>query len=76
MNYGGGLLSAPVTTLEGALLETEGLGSKTLSVNENVQNLAAGIFQVSVIIVTFLHFQHFCGVEVGKFNPYRFSICL
>ncbi|XP_013137943.1 PREDICTED: uncharacterized protein LOC106102884 [Papilio polytes] len=52
VNYGGGLLSAPVTTLEGALLETEGFGSKTLSVNENVQNLAAGIFQPKPIVDT------------------------
>ncbi|KPI91933.1 hypothetical protein RR46_08359 [Papilio xuthus] len=52
VNYGGGLFSAPVTTLEGALLETEGLGSKTLSVKENVQNVAAGIFQPKPIVDT------------------------
>ncbi|XP_014369921.2 uncharacterized protein LOC106719944 [Papilio machaon] len=52
VNYGGGLFSAPVTTLEGALLETEGLGSKTLSIKENVQNVAAGIFQPKPIVDT------------------------
>lgn len=46
MNYGGGLFSGQPIELEGALLETEGFGSKVLSVKENVQNAVAGIFQV------------------------------
>ncbi|XP_072931100.1 uncharacterized protein [Epargyreus clarus] len=52
INYGGGAFSAPVTTLEGALLETEGLGSKTLSVKENVQGVVAGLFQPQPIVDT------------------------
>ncbi|CAK1588226.1 unnamed protein product [Parnassius mnemosyne] len=52
VNYGGGLFSAPVTTLEGALLEREGLGSKTLSVKENVQGIVAGLFQPKPIVDT------------------------
>lgn len=35
-----------MTTREGALLETEGWGSKTLSVKENLHSIVAGIFQV------------------------------
>ncbi|CAH2035236.1 unnamed protein product, partial [Iphiclides podalirius] len=52
VNYGGGLFSAPVTSIEGALLETEGIGSKTLSVKENVQNVVAGLFQPKPIVDT------------------------
>lgn len=46
INTGGGLFSNPVTKIEGAFLETEGFGSKVLSVKENTQNVVAGIFQV------------------------------
>ncbi|XP_068620024.1 uncharacterized protein [Battus philenor] len=52
VNHGGGLFSAPVTTLEGALLETEGLGSKTLSIKDNIHNVAAGIFQPKPLVDT------------------------
>ncbi|XP_069365205.1 uncharacterized protein [Maniola hyperantus] len=52
MNYGSGLFSPSVTQLDGALLETEGLGSKVLSVKENVQNVVAGVFQPQPIVDT------------------------
>ncbi|KAL4705706.1 hypothetical protein ACJJTC_018779 [Scirpophaga incertulas] len=49
---GDGWFSPPVTTLEGALLETEGLASKTLSAKENLQQVVAGIFQPKPIVDT------------------------
>ncbi|XP_045784871.1 uncharacterized protein LOC123880670 [Maniola jurtina] len=52
VNYGSGLFSPSVTHLDGALLETEGLGSKILSVKENVQNVVAGVFQPQPIVDT------------------------
>ncbi|KAJ0183775.1 hypothetical protein K1T71_000198 [Dendrolimus kikuchii] len=48
----GGPFAAPVTTLESAILETEGFGSKTLSINENVQGVVAGLFQPLPIVDT------------------------
>ncbi|RVE49231.1 hypothetical protein evm_006123 [Chilo suppressalis] len=48
----GGWFSAPVTTLEGALLETEGLGSKALSAKDNLHQLVAGLFQPKPIVDT------------------------
>ncbi|XP_039764074.1 uncharacterized protein LOC120636596 [Pararge aegeria] len=52
VNYGGGLFKPPVTRLDGALLETEGIGSKILSVKENAQNVVAGIFQPQPLVDT------------------------
>ncbi|XP_023945508.1 uncharacterized protein LOC112051179 [Bicyclus anynana] len=52
VNYGSGLFSPTVTKLDGALLETEGIASKALSVKENVQNAVAGIFQPQPIVDT------------------------
>ncbi|CAF4745017.1 unnamed protein product [Pieris macdunnoughi] len=40
------------TKIEGALLESEGFGSKVLSVNEGVQHVAAGILQPKPIVDT------------------------
>ncbi|XP_046977603.1 uncharacterized protein LOC124543425 [Vanessa cardui] len=48
----GGFFSPPYTKLEGALLETEGYGSKTLSIKENAQNIVAGILQPKPIVDT------------------------
>ncbi|XP_026313639.1 uncharacterized protein LOC113225504 [Hyposmocoma kahamanoa] len=48
----GGIFAAPVTTREGALLETEGWGSKTLSAKENLHSIVAGIFQPKPIVDT------------------------
>ncbi|XP_026762298.1 uncharacterized protein LOC113521061 [Galleria mellonella] len=47
-----GWFAPPITTLEGALLETEGLGSKTLSVKENLQHIVAGILQPKPLVDT------------------------
>lgn len=47
-NFQGGIF-APVATREGAVLETEGWGSKTLSIKENIHNIVAGIFQVNIV---------------------------
>ncbi|KAM3968932.1 uncharacterized protein ACR2FA_002284 [Aphomia sociella] len=47
-----GWFAPPVTTLEGSLLESEGLGSKTLSVKENLHNIVAGILQPKPLVDT------------------------
>ncbi|XP_050360608.1 uncharacterized protein LOC126780304 [Nymphalis io] len=47
-----GFFSPPVTKLESALLETEGYGSKTLSIKENAQNIVAGFLQPKPIVDT------------------------
>ncbi|XP_047040468.1 uncharacterized protein LOC124644873 [Helicoverpa zea] len=47
-----GIFSAPVPTLESAVEETEGYGSKKLSVKENLQGIVAGIFQPEPIVDT------------------------
>ncbi|XP_026499316.2 uncharacterized protein LOC113403089 [Vanessa tameamea] len=47
-----GIFSPPYTKLEGALLESEGYGSKTLSIKENAQNIVAGILQPKPIVDT------------------------
>lgn len=48
--FDGGYFAAPVTTLEGALLETEGLGSRKLSIKENLHGIVAGLLQVSSVV--------------------------
>ncbi|KAF9804805.1 hypothetical protein SFRURICE_007708, partial [Spodoptera frugiperda] len=48
----GGLFAAPVSTLETAIQETEGFGSKKLSIKENIQGAVAGIFQPQPIVDT------------------------
>ncbi|XP_028177244.1 uncharacterized protein LOC114365022 [Ostrinia furnacalis] len=47
-----GWFAAPVTTIEGALLETEGLGSKKLSIKDNLHQVVAGVFQPKPIVDT------------------------
>ncbi|CAH0703414.1 unnamed protein product [Spodoptera exigua] len=47
-----GLFAAPVSTLETALQESEGFGSKKLSIKENIQGVVAGIFQPQPIVDT------------------------
>ncbi|XP_059045824.1 uncharacterized protein LOC131841525 [Achroia grisella] len=47
-----GWFSPPLTTLEGALLETEGLGSKSLSVKDNLHHIVAGILQPKPLVDT------------------------
>ncbi|XP_049884962.1 uncharacterized protein LOC126379963 [Pectinophora gossypiella] len=49
---GVGIFANPVSTRERALLETEGWGSKTLSIKENLHNVVAGIFQPKPIVDT------------------------
>ncbi|KAG6465285.1 hypothetical protein O3G_MSEX015050 [Manduca sexta] len=51
LNFGGPF-APPPPTLESALQESEGYGSKTLSVKENIQGLVAGIFQPKPIVDT------------------------
>ncbi|XP_004929927.1 uncharacterized protein LOC101736369 [Bombyx mori] len=51
LNFGGPFASR-TSTLESAVPETEGFGSKTLSVKENIQNVVAGIFQPKPIVDT------------------------
>lgn len=53
---GKGWFAAPVSTLEGALLETEGLGSKTLSAKDNLHNIVAGLFQVRLLFSTYIKY--------------------
>lgn len=48
----GGILSAPITTRETVLQETEGYASKALSFKENIQGFMAGIFQPKPIVDT------------------------
>ncbi|XP_013184858.2 uncharacterized protein LOC106130550 [Amyelois transitella] len=47
-----GWFAPPVTSLEGALLETEGVGSKALSVKDNLHSIVAGILQPKPIVDT------------------------
>ncbi|KAJ8737116.1 hypothetical protein PYW07_000387 [Mythimna separata] len=47
-----GVFYAPVPTLESAVEETEGYGSKTLSFKENIQGIVAGFFQPQPIVDT------------------------
>ncbi|KAJ8737720.1 hypothetical protein PYW08_000315 [Mythimna loreyi] len=47
-----GVFYAPVPTLESAVEETEGYGSKALSFKENIQGIVAGIFQPQPIVDT------------------------
>lgn len=46
VGYIGGPFSDPVTKIESAVQETEGFGSKALSIKENIQSIVAGLFQV------------------------------
>uniref|UniRef100_A0A2A4JV29 Uncharacterized protein n=1 Tax=Heliothis virescens TaxID=7102 RepID=A0A2A4JV29_HELVI len=48
----GGLFSAPAPTLESAAEETEGYGSKKLTIKENLQGIVAGLFQPEPIVDT------------------------
>ncbi|KAI8430758.1 hypothetical protein MSG28_000926 [Choristoneura fumiferana] len=50
--FDGGYFAAPVTTLEGAFLETEGLGSKKLTIKENLHGIVAGLLQPKPIVDT------------------------
>ncbi|CAH2103125.1 unnamed protein product [Euphydryas editha] len=63
----GSFFSDPPTKLEGALLETEGFGSKTLSIKENAQNIVAGIFQPKPIVDTIREEEKY-GNEGDKFR--------
>ncbi|XP_061705704.1 uncharacterized protein LOC133516699 isoform X2 [Cydia pomonella] len=47
-----GYFGAPVTTLEGAILESEGYGSKKLSLKENLHGIVAGLLQPKPIVDT------------------------
>ncbi|XP_053623800.1 uncharacterized protein LOC128682865 isoform X2 [Plodia interpunctella] len=47
-----GWFAPPVTSLEGALLETEDIGSKALSVKDNLHSIVAGILQPKPIVDT------------------------
>ncbi|KAL0852220.1 hypothetical protein ABMA28_000438 [Loxostege sticticalis] len=49
---GNGWFAPPVTTLEGALLETEGIGSKKISVKDNLHQVVAGLFQPKPVVDT------------------------
>ncbi|KAH9637283.1 hypothetical protein HF086_006927 [Spodoptera exigua] len=58
-----GLFAAPVSTLETALQESEGFGSKKLSIKENIQGVVAGIFQVPGTV-----FKQIARVATEKLN--------
>ncbi|XP_063633282.1 uncharacterized protein LOC134804242 [Cydia splendana] len=47
-----GYFGAPATTLEGAILESEGYGSKKLSLKENLHGIVAGLLQPKPIVDT------------------------
>ncbi|XP_063373222.1 uncharacterized protein LOC134661186 [Cydia amplana] len=47
-----GYFGAPVTTLEGTILESEGYGSKKLSLKENLHGIVAGLLQPKPIVDT------------------------
>ncbi|XP_063392701.1 uncharacterized protein LOC134678176 [Cydia fagiglandana] len=47
-----GYFGAPPTTLEGAILESEGYGSKKLSLKENLHGIVAGLLQPKPIVDT------------------------